>query len=212
MRNFRPSAKLVDATGLKSAAPSPADLSIINTYTLRPHTADELAVYTVRLAGNAVDREGERFTENALSDFAATLPGKGLLIAHDWTGPGIGLFYKSWIADDLGTTWLFGRCYMLRNDPEAAAVIAKMDAGIAKYVSIGYACPARYEVTLPTGGKFVELDRGPSGEKCSALEGSIVWLGAQAHAAVVVADHTKSLQRRTSRRKSSDWAWLLPKA
>lgn len=167
-------------------------LSRINNFALKPLTTEEVYVRKFLMAHNAVDRDNERFPEGLLDDFAATFPGKALLVGHDRSGPGKGLFFDASTEEMTPDqfTALTGESVRL---PEGIAnakvlwawaymlqqfngeIIANLDAGIYRHASIGF----RASDLNPVKGAYDNTlfwEYVPPGE---ALEGSIVWLGAQ---------------------------------
>jgi len=137
-------------TGLQKVvaygAPSDADLELINKFALKPLTAKDVSVYTLQVCNDQIDRDDERFSLEVLGDFSATLPGKGLLEGHQWGPVGVGLFYKSWVENIGGVNWVIGQCYLPKASEESAEMIVKLDAGIAKWVSIGFYAPCRMPI------------------------------------------------------------------
>lgn len=190
---LRPAAKAA-----KDGTPSDAEMAQINAYTLREHSPDEVYSRSYYLAHNAIDRDGEVFDEALLQDFARTLPGKGLFVRHPsgWdgdSGPGEGRWYAARVVTmgleqaravlrEPDLRWppgaeeahlLEASAYMVRT-AESAALIAKLDAGVAGDVSIGF----RFADSQPvdTGAdRAVRRLLGPG----EAMEGSLVWMGAQ---------------------------------
>jgi hypothetical protein len=145
------------------------------------------------MAHNAVDRDKERFSEPLLDDFARTLPGKSLLNGHDRYTLPMGLFFDAFTEEltpeqfkaltgeearlPEGVTMvkvLWGWVYMLKAEFNASTT-ANIDAGIYRHASIGF----RATDITPVKGPYDNIlywEYVPPGE---ALEGSIVWLGAQ---------------------------------
>ena len=164
----------------------------INNFALKPLTTEKVYVRKFLMAHNAVDRDNERFPEGLLDDFAATFPGKALLVGHDRSGPGKGLFFdasteemtpeqfKSLTGESVRLPdWIFNVkvlwawSYMLK--AFNAEIVANIDAGIYRHASIGF----RATDLNPVKGIYDNTlfwEYVPPGE---ALEGSIVWLGAQ---------------------------------
>lgn len=198
--------KELQALGAKAAGgtPNDAQLEQINQHALTPMTPEQTYVRTFYLAHNAIDRDGEFFDDALLKDFAATLPGKGLFVRHPrgWdgdSGPPEGKWFAAKVVSmpfaearkALGTPnlkWAPGvkeaqileaSAYMPRTS-DNATLIAKVDAGVAKDVSIGYSATDRQKA-LDAEGNVVAMRLVGPGE---GLEGSLVWLGAQpgAHA------------------------------
>lgn len=194
----------------KSAQPDAEQLAAINRYTLEPLAAEQLYVRTAYLAHNAIDRDHEVFDDALLTDFAATLPGKGLFIKHpaSWDGdsaPGVGRWYDARVVEfplegarsalrQPSLTWppaterarvLEASFYIPRTEKNAG-LIADIDAGVAGDVSIGFRAADRTSVTDATGKQVASRLHGPG----EALEGSLVWLGAQPGARIAKAANT----------------------
>lgn len=182
---------------LKAAAQgaevTPEILAKINKFAFRELTADEIFVRKYLMAHNAVDRDNERFSETLLDDFAKTFPGKSFLISHDRSKLGKGLFFDS-LTEEMTPeqfTALTGEearlpdgksivkvvwawIYMLKAQFNQE-LIENIDAGIYRHASIGF----RANDIAPVKGQFDQIlywEYSPPGE---ALEGSLVWLGAQ---------------------------------
>lgn len=183
----------------KGKQASDEQLAKINTFALEPLTADQVYVRRFLVAHNGKDRDRERFNEELLDQFAATLPGKGLFFqGHPggWNGdgsPGWGLWFdagtdpmspaefKQLTGEDLDLPdefqsgkILWGEAY-LRTDLSFMEDWTKMiDAGIIRFISIGFNAPRK---TITDGnGNYLYGEYHPNGE---ALEASFVWLGAQ---------------------------------
>lgn len=188
------------ACALKSATPDDAALAQIRQYTLADLPAEKLYVREYALAHNAIDRDGECFDEQLLNDYARTLPGKGLFVKHPlgWdgdTGPGEGRCYAArvermsfdqarqllrapslqWPPDRSEAAVLMASAYCVRTS-ENAALLDKIDAGIASDVSIGGSYSDRAEIKDASGNTLQARRLVGPGE---AREFSLVWLGAQ---------------------------------
>lgn len=147
---------------------------------------ESLKVFEVDLANDAIDRDEERFSTPVLKSFAKTLPGKSFLIAHNWGPPGRGLFYSARVTEVEGVKWLRTRYYMLEEYNKE--FIAHTNAGIYRWYSIGFMAPALQRVAADDenndfGKTFYEY-RNTKDKEAEALEGSLVWLGAQFDASV----------------------------
>lgn len=181
-----------------NGTPGAEQLALINQFTLKDMTADEVYTRTVILAHNAIDRDSEVFDESLLSAFANSLPGKGLFNKHPMsydgdTGPGIGRWYNATVIDmsldearalthenlqfPPGTErakLLQADYYMVRTD-SAKDFIANVDGGVVSDVSIGFRASQRTDITDAQGNVIARRLHAPG----EALEGSLVWLGAQ---------------------------------
>lgn len=180
--------------------PSAEQLVRIGTYTLADIPPEHLYVRTFALAHNGIDRDDEAFDGAALADFARTLPGKGLFIKHPsgWdgdSGPGKGRWFEAelqhmsldeartllrtpdlqWPPGVTTATVLMAGAYLVRTAGNAD-LLTEIDAGIVSDVSIGF--------TAKRGGYFTdeqgrEMQARSLTSPAEALEGSLVWLGAQ---------------------------------
>lgn len=179
--------------------PSSEELATINTFALRQLSASEVYARSMVLAHNAIDRDGDVFDSALLDDFAKTLPGKGLFVKHPmgWdgdSGPGVGLFYRAkvtmmsqdaartlmkqpdlrWPTPDENAFLLEADFFIMKTEHNNE-LISKIDGGIAAYVSVGFNAQQRTDVTDGNGNVIARRLLAPG----EALEGSLVWLGAQ---------------------------------
>lgn len=199
--------KVAPSGAKTSAAPTAAELEAINSYALTELRAEDVYVRRMVLAHNAIDRDREAFDVGILDDFARTLPGKGTFVRHPggWDGgggPGVGRFFVAstrtmtldecrallrepalqWPPGETTAKVLDVAFYMARgagNDD----LIRSIDAGIAGDVSIGFRAADMTAIKGPGGETVAYRILGPG----EALEGSIVWLGAQPGARITKA-------------------------
>lgn len=131
--------------------PPPEELAEINQYARSPLKREEVYAFTVTLCDNEIDRDGERFSLEALETLAALYPGKPGLFDHSMKGRDqTARTYRTWVETDetkrtsMGEpyTALRARAYMVRT-PENKGLIAEIDAGIKKEVSVGCAVAQR---------------------------------------------------------------------
>jgi len=180
--------------------PSPDQLAAIRAFTLRDFDAAELVVREFVIAHNAIDRDDEVMDEGLLADFVRTLPGVGVYIKHptSWQGdggPAEGRCFAArsermsfdaarqllrapglqWPPDRVDATVVYATAYFVKT-PDNAALLLKMDAGIAGDCSIGFCAETRVPIR-DSAGRELEASRlmGPG----EAHEFSLVWLGAQ---------------------------------
>jgi hypothetical protein len=185
--------KSISFKAAQGAEVTPMILAKINRYALKQLTADEVFVRKYLMAHNVIDRDNERFPEKILDDFAATFPGKSFLIGHERGGPGKGLYFDASTEEMTPDQFkaltgeearlpidmqkvkvLWGWVYMLKAEFNES-MIANIDAGIYRHASIGFKAA---DIT-PIKGEYDNIlywEYVPPGE---ALEGSLVWLGAQ---------------------------------
>lgn len=126
---------------------SPEMLEKINRYTRKALTADEVFVFTATLCDNEVDRDYERFTVDALKALAPLFEGKTAIQNHSMNSAdqSARTFLTEVVTDASRTTslgepytYLKAYCYMPRI-PKNDALIAEINAGIKKEVSVGCA-------------------------------------------------------------------------
>ncbi|MGH8083865.1 MAG: hypothetical protein ACREPV_01135 [Lysobacter sp.] len=197
---------------VKSAgAPDEAQLAKIHAYTLVDLPPEKLYARTFVVAHNAIDRDNEVFGSDVLTAFAQTLPGKGLHIKHPlgWdgdTGPGKGRWFDAqvermshdearkllrapdlqWPPGEADAALLMGSAFLAVTSGNAD-LRDEIDAGIAGDVSIGF--NAKWPTPIVDADGH-ELTTRKWSLPAEALEGSLVWLGAQPGARAVKAAKT----------------------
>ncbi len=128
---------------------TPEMLTQLNTYTRRDFTADEVYIFKVRLCDNDIDRDGERFSLEALSELCKLFVGKTGIFDHNPKGENQNarIFRTELETDEKRTTAagepytsLCGYAYMVRTDGNSD-LIREIDGGIKKEVSIS--CSAK---------------------------------------------------------------------
>ena len=128
---------------LKAADPA-ADIGLINGFTVRELTPEEVFCFSVVLCDNDVDRDLERFTDDCLKGLSTLFLGKTVLMDH-WHSAEkqMARLYALEVEDTdrktaLGTPLkeLRGKAYMLRTETNKD-LIAAIEGGILKEVSVG---------------------------------------------------------------------------
>lgn len=166
---------------------------------------DDIIVYHPELAHNFVDRDNERFSKGVLEAFVRTMPGKSVLLGHNWgaseekdfVGRVFDAFLKEVSIDEM--------LKRVENHPnqnleehlrfiaerdgsinllvtpfyilkDNKKLIRKIDAGIIKDISIGFRASDRIGVDEGEESSFDEyIDKGDS----EGYELSFVFLGSQ---------------------------------
>ena len=122
-----------------------AELALINRFSRKQLTADEVYLFTVRLCDNEVDRDGERFAPETLEALAQAFVGKSGIFDHQWSARGqTARIYRAEVVTEPGRLtkagdpyrYLKGWAYMLRTQANAD-LIAEIEGGIKKEVSVG---------------------------------------------------------------------------
>ena len=145
-------------------------LEKINKFTRREFSEEELYVFSVILCDNEVDRDKERFSDNALNTLKSLFVGKTGIFDHDpsTSNQTARIFDTELITDDSRTTqngepykYLKASAYMVRTE-ENKNLIAEIDGGIKKEVSIS--CSAGKKTCSICG-------RDRTSEGCSHIRG-----------------------------------------
>jgi len=134
-----------------SKADAQADIGLINQYSLRELTPEEVYTFSVVLCDNDVDRDNERFTDAALEAMATLFVGKTGISDHDWMAANqVARLYRCRVQADsgrknaLGQQYkaLVGDAYMLKTT-DTQPMIDAIEGGILKEVSVGCAVKSR---------------------------------------------------------------------
>lgn len=145
-------------------------LDKINKLTRRPFTEEEVYTFSVVLCDNEIDRDGERFSDEALGELKERFVGKTGIFDHDPTAANQSarIFDTELVTDNSRTTmygapykYLKASAYMVRTD-ENRTLISEIDGGIKKEVSIS--CSAAKRICSICG-----CDKNESG--CSHIKG-----------------------------------------
>lgn len=123
------------------------DLAQINMLAHRELGADEVYTFAVRLCDNEIDRDMERFSDSALYEMAELFQGVPGIFDHRWSAKGqTARLYRTEVvkeperrtSDGRIYRYLKGWAYMMRTE-ETASLIAEIEGGIKKEVSVGCA-------------------------------------------------------------------------
>ena len=122
------------------------DMALINAMARSALTPEEVYTFAVRLCDNEIDRDFERFDRAALKTLGELFVGKSGIFDHQWSAQGqTARLYKTEVVDESSVTsagdsqcYLKGWAYMLRGE-ETEPLIAQIEAGIKKEVSVGCA-------------------------------------------------------------------------
>ena len=126
---------------------SKEDLALINTFTQKEMTKDDIFTFCVILCDNEIDRDYERFTEDSLHKLADFFIGKTAIRDHSMkSSDQSARTYKTEVIKDstrknsLGEDYVYLKawCYMPRIKKNEE-LIEEIKAGIIKEVSVGCA-------------------------------------------------------------------------
>lgn len=121
------------------------DLALINRLSKAKLTAEQVYTFAVRLCDNEVDRDFERFDEEALSTLGDLFVGKTGIFDHQWSAGGqTARIYRTEMVREPemktavgdGYCYLKGWAYLLRSEKNQT-LIEEIEGGIKKEVSVG---------------------------------------------------------------------------
>lgn len=136
-----------DAVVKAIGTPDGEELELINALTRRELGADEVYTFALRLCDNDIDRDFERFDDATLDQLAPMFVGVSGVFDHQWSARGqTARIYRTEVVGGDGTLTADGRpyrflkgwAYLMRTE-ENAALIAEIDGGIKREVSVGCA-------------------------------------------------------------------------
>jgi len=122
-----------------------SELEAINRFAKTELTEEQVYTFSVVLCDNEVDRDFEKFSEQAICQLAKLFVGRTGIFDHDWRSVNqTARIYRTEIVksegvkNGLGEDYcaLKGYAYMLRNEKNAA-LIEEINAGIKKETSVG---------------------------------------------------------------------------
>ena len=128
-------------------SPEQEELALINALVRRELEAGEVYTFALRLCDNDIDRDFERFDDGTLDQLAPMFVGVSGVFDHQWSARGqTARIYRTQVvggdgsltADGRPCRYLKGWAYMMRTQ-ENAALIAEIDGGIKREVSVGCA-------------------------------------------------------------------------
>ena len=124
---------------MSSGKPTAAQLEAINAQAKGTLTEDQVYVFSLRLCDDRVDRDYERFDTAALPELAKMFIGKTGIADHRWSTEGqVARIFETQVVREEDASFLKAWAY-IRRGGNADAVIADIEAGIKKEVSIGCA-------------------------------------------------------------------------
>lgn len=117
--------------------PTAAQLEAINAQAKANLTQDQVYVFALRLCDDQVDRDGERFDTQALPGLAKLFIGKTGIVDHRWsTDSQVARIFSTEVVKEERVSYIKAWAY-IRKGGAADEVIADIEAGIKKEVSVG---------------------------------------------------------------------------
>lgn len=110
----------------------------VNRYALRPLQPEDIAVFTLDLCNNQVDRHFSRFPEEELERVNALTPGRPLMERHDMTGSlPRGTFFRSRLHREGEHVSVRPEVYVLRSAGNRDFIL-NIEGGVYRETSIGF--------------------------------------------------------------------------
>ena len=135
-----------------SGVPTAAQLEAINAQAKAELTKEQVYVFSLRLCDDQVDRDGERFDTAALPQLAKMFIGKTGIVDHKWsTDSQVARIFETQVVCEDGVSYIKAWAY-IRRGGHGDEVIADIDAGIKKEVSVG--CAMGRAVCSVCGGEY----------------------------------------------------------
>ncbi len=129
-----------------------AQLEAINAQAKAELTAEQVYVFSVRLCDDQVDRDLERFDTAALPELARLFVGKTGIVDHKWSASGqVARIFETQVVREDGVSYIKAWAY-IRRGGNAEEIIADIEAGIKKEISVG--CAMGRAVCSICGGEY----------------------------------------------------------
>lgn len=122
-----------------SGVPTAAQLEAINAQAKAKLTAEQVYVFSLRLCDDQIDRDVERFDTAALPGLAKLFIGKTGIVDHKWSSDNqVARIFAAEVVREDQVSFIKAWAY-IRRGGAADEIIADIEAGIKKEVSVGCA-------------------------------------------------------------------------
>lgn len=126
-----------DANVQTSGEPTAAQLEAINAQAKAQLKAEQVYVFSLRLCDDQIDRDGERFDTAALPVLAKMFIGKTGIVDHRWSSDSqVARIFETQVVQEDRVSYIKAWAY-IRRGKNADEIIADIEAGIKKEVSVG---------------------------------------------------------------------------
>ena len=180
---------------VSSGVPTEAQLETINAMAKGKMTAEQVYVFSLRLCDDQIDRDLERFDTAALPALAKLFIGKTGIVDHCWSSENqVARIFQTQVVKEEGVSYIKAWAY-IRRGSHTDEIIADIEAGIKKEVSIGCAmgrsicsiCGSDYGTCGHQKGEYYDgqLCCAVLKEPMDAYEFSFVAVPAQREAGVI---------------------------
>ncbi len=135
-----------------SGMPTVVQLEAINAQARAKLTEEQVYVFSLRLCDDQVDRDGERFDTGALPQLAKLFIGKTGIVDHRWSSDSqVARIFETQVVQEEVVSYIKAWAY-IRRGGHADEIIADIEAGIKKEVSVG--CAMGRSVCSVCGGDY----------------------------------------------------------
>ncbi len=137
---------------MHAGMPTAAQLAAINAQAKGAMTAEQVYVFSLRLCDDQVDRDFERFDTQSLPELAKLFLGKTGVVDHKWSSDAqVARIFETEVVREDRVSYIKAWAY-IRRGGNAGEVIADIEAGIKKEVSVG--CAMGRSVCSICGGDY----------------------------------------------------------
>ena len=141
-----------ETKAVSSGEPTAVQLAAINAQAKGDLTAEQVYVFSLRLCDDQVDRDFERFDTAALPGLAKLFIGKTGIVDHRWSSDNqVARIFQTQVVQEDGVSYIKAWAY-IRRGGSADEIIADIEAGIKKEVSVG--CAMGRSVCSVCGGEY----------------------------------------------------------
>ena len=135
-----------------SGVPTPGQLEAINAQARAKMTQEQVYVFSLRLCDDQVDRDWERFDTLALPELARMFIGKTGIVDHHWSSDAqVARIFATEVVKEERVSYIKAWAY-IRRGGNADEIIADIEAGIKKEVSVG--CAMGFSKCSICGGEY----------------------------------------------------------
>ena len=132
--------------------PTAVQMEAINAYAKAKLEPEQVYVFALRLCDDQVDRDLERFDTAALPELAKLFIGKTGVVDHRWSSDAqVARIFETQVVREDGVSYIKAWAY-IRRGGNADGVIADIEAGIKKEVSVG--CAMGWSACSVCGGEY----------------------------------------------------------
>ena len=127
------------AEAVSSGIATAAQLEAINAQAKTALTQEQVYVFSLRLCDDQIDRDWERFDTAALPELAKLFIGKTGIVDHKWSSENqVARIFETEVVQEEQISYIKAWAY-IRRGGAADEIIADIEAGIKKEVSVGCA-------------------------------------------------------------------------